>query len=312
MAQAESHMSNDDEAGEGDEGRALASVSVDEPFIPVRRDGLASRDTDDGLVLFTPEGDTVRLNSTASILWQFFDGQVTVGELIDDIAAVYDLSRGEVAPDVIGVVADLAARRVVLHPDVDLGPDPTRRSSDGARYRPDGCTPCGQHLEERAWEAKSVVRLGGHHLGIRSSHQAIDDALRELLADHLVDDPDAPNDFSIWLETDESTGAVTIDLYDYHSTVWRSGSMQPIRRALLAGQPTPRRRRRPPSSGRSGDPAPMRRRQRHRSHAGHPRSSLPASIRPSVKGRKPRRHLHVGQSSDGPTADDSRHRRATR
>lgn len=232
--EAGAHEHDTPDAHDGHEHTSAVTVELDEAFVPVRRDGIVQRDTDDGLVLFTPEGGTIRLNSTASILWQFFDGEVTIGELTDDIAAVYDVSRGEVIGDVVDVIRDLVLRGAVLHPAITLGADPDRRATNGASYRPDGCTPCGQHLEDRTWEGKSVVAIGGYHLGIRSSHAAIDAAIRELLADYLVDDPDAPNDFSIWLETDAESGATNIDLFDYHNAIWRSGTMAPIREAVTS------------------------------------------------------------------------------
>jgi hypothetical protein len=47
------------------------------------------------------------------------------------------------------------------------------------------------------WAAQSTIRVGDFHIGVRSSTLDGDATMRRLLADHVVDDPNAPANYSL-------------------------------------------------------------------------------------------------------------------
>lgn len=66
------------------------------------------------VVLKEPTGALHVLNPTAAVLWQCFDGQATLREIADDLAAVVDGADVEtLRRDVCALVSELAEQQLV-------------------------------------------------------------------------------------------------------------------------------------------------------------------------------------------------------
>jgi len=59
------------------------------------------------------EDELYTLNETAQAIWQRLDGQSTLGEIAADLAEEYNATLEEVEQDVLGLVAELARRRML-------------------------------------------------------------------------------------------------------------------------------------------------------------------------------------------------------
>lgn len=77
---------------------------IDEHTIPVPvPHAVFVRIGDSGLVVDVDAGRGYALNATASLLWTLFDSVSPLGELIDDVSAVYGAPREQVADSVHGL-----------------------------------------------------------------------------------------------------------------------------------------------------------------------------------------------------------------
>ena len=66
-----------------------------------RGEGVVEGAVDGVLVVMQPAtGEYSGLKGTAARIWQLLAEPTTFGELVDQLAAEYDVSRGECAPDV--------------------------------------------------------------------------------------------------------------------------------------------------------------------------------------------------------------------
>lgn len=84
--------------------------------------------------------------------------------------------------------------------------------------------------------ASSTIRVGDYHVGVRSRTTAADRLVRELFAAHLVDDPDAPPNFSLQLAPAAAPGVVAQPLhrlFDGHAEVARHRDPRRVLRALV-------------------------------------------------------------------------------
>lgn len=59
------------------------------------------------------EDELYTLNKTGQAIWQRLDGQSTLGEIAVDLADEYSAPLEEVEQDVVGLVAELARRRML-------------------------------------------------------------------------------------------------------------------------------------------------------------------------------------------------------
>jgi peroxiredoxin len=108
----------------------IKAGEIDGGFAPRPRDDVASVELDGEVVLAaTEEGGflvTHWLNATGAIVWQCFDGSVSLDELIDDLCAAFDADRDVVADDVLRLTQLLGAAGLLDGVEREL------------RYRPSG------------------------------------------------------------------------------------------------------------------------------------------------------------------------------
>jgi hypothetical protein len=79
--------------------------------------------------------------------------------------------------------------------------------------------------------------VGSYHIGVRSNHPKVDGLLRAVLAAHLVEDDDAPPNYSVFVNSDERDLLETQGLHFLYRTstkIARSREVRPIFDHLLA------------------------------------------------------------------------------
>jgi hypothetical protein len=87
--------------------------SIDGSFVP-RRDAAVQCVTIDGEAILVDGASGLHvLNPTASLLWECFDGDVTIAELADEIAAEMQVPTEQVLDDSIRVAQEFAVRGIV-------------------------------------------------------------------------------------------------------------------------------------------------------------------------------------------------------
>ena len=60
------------------------------------------------------EDDIYTLNETGKAIWDRLDGRRTLSEVISKLSALFQAEEGEIAADVLGLVEELARRRMVV------------------------------------------------------------------------------------------------------------------------------------------------------------------------------------------------------
>ena len=92
-----------------------ASQEFGPEFAPRRHPGTTSVELDGEVVAYR-DGAMHRLDRIATMLWNAFDGSTTLGELADDLSAVYSEPRDKILGDIVACVAELS-RQGLLAPD---------------------------------------------------------------------------------------------------------------------------------------------------------------------------------------------------
>lgn len=89
--------------------------------IPVRSDDIVSREIEGELIIVPIasgigdiEDDLYSLNDTGRKIWDQIDGTRTLGDIAADLAQEYTAPVDEITRDVIGIVTELASRKIVL------------------------------------------------------------------------------------------------------------------------------------------------------------------------------------------------------
>ena len=134
----------------------VAADDIDETFVPRPRAEVSFVEVDNELVVVAPVGPSVSdahwLDRTASIVWNAFDGESSLAELVDDLADAFGADRDRVRDDVLDLTRTLGraglldgvayVAPVVAHPlrpeGLPVGtplPAFTRRDLDGAVVR---------------------------------------------------------------------------------------------------------------------------------------------------------------------------------
>lgn len=102
----------------------MNALGYDDPPRPVST--IHSVELDGELVLYdTAANRAVHLDPRATLIWQVLDGSVTVGELVEDLAAVFEV-------DETAIRADVESMLTALHELSFLEPSspPVRASSE--------------------------------------------------------------------------------------------------------------------------------------------------------------------------------------
>jgi len=87
--------------------------SVDGSFRPQRDPTVRMVSIDDEVILVESNGRLHVLNATASLLWECFDGTVTIAELADEIATEMDVARQDVLSDTLRAAQHFVDRGIV-------------------------------------------------------------------------------------------------------------------------------------------------------------------------------------------------------
>lgn len=205
-------------------------------------------DTTDVLLVRTATLDTCRLNPTADLVWRATDGSVSAGSLIDEIVDTFGDARELIAPDVLGVLHGLVAAGALVPANDEAHTDRDRTTD--AILEPAGddpsvaanltsiavtCTPCLARLDQLAWADRFTVAVGSRQVGVRVNRADVARAVRQLLADDLVDDPSAPPKLSLEIApSPEGRGPVALHaLHLDHTAVARSSDVGPVLDHLL-------------------------------------------------------------------------------
>lgn len=90
-------------------------------------------DFDDEVCLYRSDRDEVLvLNGTAGDIWRLSDGELTVDELTERLAAVYGQRPDSIRADVDTAIADLATRGYLREATSTGAPPATVHPADGA------------------------------------------------------------------------------------------------------------------------------------------------------------------------------------
>jgi hypothetical protein len=102
----------------------IAVADVHDAFAPRRRPDVTSVELDGEGVLYS---DSVihRLDAIATVLWNCFDGTVTVAELVDDLCSVYpDTPAADVRAGVYECIRTLGSEGLLANVTPDGGARP--------------------------------------------------------------------------------------------------------------------------------------------------------------------------------------------
>lgn len=101
---------NQPDAGE------IGSDDIGETFVVRFRDSVTSVELDDEAVLLDGATEAVHtLNPTGTLVWRCVDGVASLGEIIDDFAAVFvDVARDELAADILQLVRAMGAQGLLV------------------------------------------------------------------------------------------------------------------------------------------------------------------------------------------------------
>lgn len=82
----------------------------------VRAPGALAREIDGNFTIYDKQNDRVTvLNDSASAIWRLCDGRVG-SAIADELTSTFDAGRGEIERDVAGVLEQLTARGLLVHP----------------------------------------------------------------------------------------------------------------------------------------------------------------------------------------------------
>jgi hypothetical protein len=82
--------------------------------IPARNPGYSARDVDDETVFLSPGGDEIHsLDEVGTFIWRQIDGHRTVADILALLLAEFDVAEPEARADLVGLVDELAARKLI-------------------------------------------------------------------------------------------------------------------------------------------------------------------------------------------------------
>lgn len=91
--------------------------ALDEDFVAAPASAVHTVEIDGEAVLLDETRERLHLlNASATLVWQCFDGQATLGEIVSDLSDVLDEPREQVLVDTIAVTQRLVGEGLVAPP----------------------------------------------------------------------------------------------------------------------------------------------------------------------------------------------------
>jgi hypothetical protein len=99
-------------SGEGNMSeQLLAPEDLGTDHVPRFRDGVTALPVGEECVLFDEEDEMLhQLDGPATLVCELFDGETTVGEAVDDLAAMFAADRSVIESDVLEMLRDLGRK----------------------------------------------------------------------------------------------------------------------------------------------------------------------------------------------------------
>ncbi len=96
----------------------MAKLDMDAVYVP--SEDIVAREIE-GEIIIVPltrgigdaEDDLFSLNETGRAIWKLLDGKKTLAQIVDLLAEAYDASPARIEKDILGLVTELAARRII-------------------------------------------------------------------------------------------------------------------------------------------------------------------------------------------------------
>lgn len=107
----------------GPMARAITPEEIGPDFAPRRHGGVTGVELDGEMVLYSGEGGMHKLDPVAAVLWNCFDGSVTIAEVVGDLDSVYeDASTERITGDVLACVRELGRQGLLENVAAADGP----------------------------------------------------------------------------------------------------------------------------------------------------------------------------------------------
>jgi hypothetical protein len=97
----------------------VATISFEAVFVP--SEDIVAREIEGELIIVPlvagigdMEDELFTLNDTGKAVWKRLDGQKNLGDIIADLAQIYEAEPDEIKNDVIGLVEELVKRRMLV------------------------------------------------------------------------------------------------------------------------------------------------------------------------------------------------------
>ncbi len=82
--------------------------------IPIKRDSFSSRAIDDETIIVNDQGDRLHtLNRTGSFIWKQIDGEASLGKILENLCAEYDVPPRSAEDDLLKYIGELAEKGIV-------------------------------------------------------------------------------------------------------------------------------------------------------------------------------------------------------
>ena len=98
-------------------------TAVDASFVPVAKESVTSAELGGERVLYDVDtGHLQRLDPVGTIIWPFFDGSASIGELADDVADAFGAGVDEVRAGIVSLVTALLDDGLLVSPHDGAAP----------------------------------------------------------------------------------------------------------------------------------------------------------------------------------------------
>lgn len=90
-------------------------MSIDTTIVYQQAENCLLEEMDDEILLYNPDNaTTLYLNESSSLIWQLFDGQRTVDEIIELLQEHYPDARDQIRQDVLELVEQMLTKQVIV------------------------------------------------------------------------------------------------------------------------------------------------------------------------------------------------------